>query len=282
MRYFICILPFFIALTTIAQRFDHRSGQYVAINGAQIYYEVKGKKNAPVLLLLHGGYGNIEDFNAILPELGKEYTLIGIDSRGHGKSTLGNSSLTYELIQKDVETILQQLQVDSFSIIGFSDGGIVAYRLAALTSLKIRKIITIGSRWNIKNTEPKKGDWLEMTGDGIREKWPEDFTAYQSLNPEPDFNRFTQLMVKMWLDSTATGHPDERVKDIHCPVLMVRGGHDTYISLDDFAELSRLIRRAYVLNIPFAGHYAFKDQKEIFLIALKQFLRESAGKAHPL
>jgi pimeloyl-ACP methyl ester carboxylesterase len=114
-----------------------------------------------------------------------------------------------------------------------------------------------------------------MTGDGIKDKWPEDFNAYQSLNPEPDFNYFTKSIVKMWLDSTASGHPNERVKNINCPVLMVRGDNDPYLSLNDLLELSKMISRIYVLNIPFAGHYAFKDQKDIFMKCLWQFLNEN-------
>lgn len=34
------------------------------------------------LVFLQGGLGTIEDFNPILSELGKDYCLIGIDSRG--------------------------------------------------------------------------------------------------------------------------------------------------------------------------------------------------------
>lgn len=271
MKYSIFLLHFFLPILTTAQWFDHASGQYLENKGAKIYYEVKGDTNAPVLVLLHGGYGTMQDFNVILPELLQQYKIIGIDSRGHGKSTLGPNGLTYEMLQKDVEAVLKRLKVDSFTLIGFSDGGIVAYRLATFTSLKIKKIITIGSRWNIKNTEPKKNDWLKMTGDGISAKWPEDFYAYQRLNPEPNFNYFTESIVKMWLDSTASGHPNERINNILCPVLIVRGDNDAYVTLQDIADLSKWIKRTYILNIPFAGHYAFKDQREIFIASLKRF-----------
>lgn len=257
----------------MAQNFDHTSCQYLENNGARIYYEVKGNMHLPVLLLLHGGYGNMEDFNVILPELEKNYTVIGIDSRGHGKSTLGTHGLSYELLQKDAEAVLQHLNVDSLTILGFSDGGIVAYRLAAFTSLKIKKMITIGARWNIKNTGPKKAEWLKMTGDGIKAKWPDDYKAYASRNPEPDFNAFTTSIVKMWLDNTTAGYPNEKVENIRCPVLIVRGDNDPYITIQDVADLSRLIQHSTVLNIPFAGHYAFRDQKEIFLTCLNQFLK---------
>ena len=64
------------------KNFDHNSGVYLECDGAKIYYEVTGNENRPVLLLLHGGFGSIEDFNAILPDLNQRFKIIGIDSRG--------------------------------------------------------------------------------------------------------------------------------------------------------------------------------------------------------
>ena len=128
------------------RNFDHNSGEYLDVDGARIYYEVTGNENSPALLVLHGGFGNLEDFNSILPKLNKEFKVIGVDSRGQGKSTLGEQALTYEQIQKDVERVLAHLDIETVSIIGFSDGGITAYRLASLTSLNIEKLVTIGSR----------------------------------------------------------------------------------------------------------------------------------------
>jgi pimeloyl-ACP methyl ester carboxylesterase len=102
--------------------FNHNSGQHFHVAGANIYYETAGDKNKPVMLLLHGGFGNIEDFNDLLPALAGKFYLIGVDSRGQGKSTLGNEKLTYERIQLDLEALIPFLKIDKLSILGFSDG----------------------------------------------------------------------------------------------------------------------------------------------------------------
>ena len=60
------------------KNFAHNSGQYLQVDGAKIYYETSGKEDSPALLFLHGGFGNIEDFNAILPDLDKEFLNIRI------------------------------------------------------------------------------------------------------------------------------------------------------------------------------------------------------------
>lgn len=254
------------------RHFDHHSGEYLQIDGARIYYEVTDKENSAALLVLHGGFGNLENFNTILPDLDKEFKVIGIDSRGQGRSTLGSKELTYEQIQKDVERVLEHLNIDSFNIIGFSDGGIVAYRLASLTSLNIEKLVTIGSRWHLKNTEPTREMFLKITGESWRKKFPDTYDDYQKLNPEPNFDFLAQSLVNMWLDSNSSGYPNEAVKNISCPLLIVRGDDDHLVSRETVVELSRYVKNSRLLNIPFAGHTAFEEQKEIFMISLNKFL----------
>jgi len=62
----------------------------------KIYYKEVGNPDKPVLVFLHGGLGNIEDFNSVVPLLGDAFRIIGVDSRGQGKSSLGVEGLTYE------------------------------------------------------------------------------------------------------------------------------------------------------------------------------------------
>lgn len=254
------------------KKFDHNSGEYLNIGGAKIYYEVIGNKAGPALLFLHGGFGNIEDINNVLSELLEEFKVIGIDTRGHGKSTLGLQELTYELLQKDVEKVLEHLNISTLTILGFSDGGIVAYRLASLTNLKVNKLITIGSGWHKKYMEPMKEFYSTLTGEKWKARHPSHYESYQRLNPEPDFNHLTKLLIKMWLDTSASGYPNEQVKNISCPLLIVRGENDPVVSESEIDELSEIVKTAQLLNIPSAGHAVFEDQQELFTIRLKEFL----------
>lgn len=245
-------------------KFDHISGNYLKIEKAKIYYEITGSSNKPTLLFLHGGFGNIKEFNGILPELEQEYTIIGIDSRGQGKSTPGSKRLSYQRIQKDVEQVLNHLNIDTLSIISFSDGGIVGYRLAAKTSLNIEKFVTVGANWHSKNLESVKDLFQSITAESWRAKFPETYEAYQRLNPQPDFETLTEAMISMWLDSGSSGCPNEDVKNITCPLLIVRGDDDHLISRGVSFELSKLVENSMLLNIPFAGHVAFMIRWKYF------------------
>lgn len=88
----------------VIKNFNHKSGESLYIDGAEIYFEVIGKEEAPVLLLLHRDFGTMEDFNIITEDLSKDFKTIGIDSRCHGKSILGSKKLTFTTVYSNFET----------------------------------------------------------------------------------------------------------------------------------------------------------------------------------
>lgn len=257
--------------------FNHESGNTLSIGGAVIYYEVLENPGKPILLLLHGGGGNIEDLNSMLPYLQDSFHIIGIDSRGHGRSSIGNSTLTYERLQQDVEAILTSLQINKVNIIGFSDGGIIGYRMAAESTIRVEKLVTIGGTWStddIRATEELlKGFSVELW----QTYMPASFEIYQKLNPEKDAQRTLEQIKSMWIDESPTGYPNEKVKLITCPTLIIRGDSDRLFLRESAVKLANNIENASLFNIPFANHGAFDDQKEIFQLILNQFLNQETN-----
>ena len=141
------------------RRFDHRSGTTLTIDGAAIYHEAIGDPAAPALLLLHGGLKDLEDFNAVLPRLEGSFRVVGIDSRGHGRSTAGSDALTYRRLEDDVLAIADHVGLDRFSLVGFSDGGIVGLRLAARHDSRVDRLVTVGSRWTFRPMTRRAPSW---------------------------------------------------------------------------------------------------------------------------
>ncbi|MBX9805711.1 MAG: alpha/beta hydrolase [Alphaproteobacteria bacterium] len=252
--------------------FNHRSGDYLDIDDAKIYYEVIGNQSAPALLFLHGALGNIADFNGLISGLKEDFKIIGIDNRGHGKSSLGSQELSYELLQKEVEIILKYLSIDSLSILGFSNGGTVAYRLAALSNFKINKLITIGSPWSTKHVEHLMDTYSQLTSCIWKEQCPSDYDSYEKLNPSPDFDRLFKEVIKLALDRSEKGRPNDRVKAISCSLLAARGENDPIVSRSDIVELSELVRKTQRFHIPSAGHEDVLSQPTEFLETLNGFL----------
>lgn len=251
-------------------RFDHLSGRHLQVDDARIYVEEHGDIDAPVLVFLHGGFGTIEGFNGVLPLLSQRYRVIGVDTRGHGKSTLGASAWTYGLVQRDLERVVEALGLKSFAAIGFSDGGIAGLRLAAAGRVGITKLVTIGASHQLG--EADRAIFESVTAESWRKKFPDTYERYQALNPEPNFDRFAAALVRGWLDDSDEGYPGATVNKITCAVLVVRGDEDHIVSRATTFDLVEQLKSAKLLHIPFAGHEVTEDQPEALMAIVNRFL----------
>jgi len=160
--------------------FTHRGGEHLTLDSAKIYFEVHGDNAGPPLLFLHGGLGTMRDFNGVLPLLKKRFRLIGIDSRGHGKSTLGTAGLSYQRLALDATGVLRHLGVERCSVVGFSDGGITALRMAAEAGSRIDKLVAIGADKMLKPDDPVRKLLGSVTAESWAKKFPESVAPNRS------------------------------------------------------------------------------------------------------
>lgn len=251
--------------------FNHAAGRHIACGDAAIYVDKKGNPDLPVLILLHGGFGTMEDFNAIVPALSRQFRLVGVDSRGHGKSSLGTAALSYKRLADDLALVIDALALEKFRLLGFSDGGITAYRYAARQDPRLQKIVTVGAQWEMRRDDPAWDMLSGMTGDVWKSKFPSSYESYIRLNPTPDFDHFAASVVAMWTDLSPDGYPGMMIERIDNEMLVVRGDDDPLTTLGSMLQLKGVAKHMRYMNIPFAGHVAFDDAPEMFLQALVKF-----------
>ena len=244
--------------------------KFIKHQGAMLHYQIGGTEAAPVIVLLHGGFGSIADFALLMPRLQQHYRVIAIDTRGHGRSTLGTAALTYTQAAEDARQILRHEGVEKYSLFGFSDGGTTAYRLGAADK-NIQKIITVGAEWHTKHLDGMRPMFETINLDFIKENLPEQLAAYQAANPEPDAGKWAAALKAMWLDEGASGYPNENIRQIQAPVLAVRGEDDFLLSAEALNSLRQVLPEAHLMNVPFAAHEAIKEQPEIVWAAVQAF-----------
>ena len=237
---------------------------------AELSYQLGGKADAPAIVLLHGGLGSAEDFAPLLPRLQAHFRTLAIDTRGHGRSTLGTAALTYAQAAEDARQILRHEGVEKYSLFGFSDGGTTAYRLGA-EDKNIGKIITVGAEWHKKHLDSMRPMFETINLDFVKENLPEQLAAYQAANPEPDADKWAAALKAMWLDEGASGYPNENIRQIQAPVLAIRGEADFLLAFDDWAALKTELPKVHLMNVPFAAHEAIKEQPEIVWAAAQAF-----------
>lgn len=262
--------------STMRSIFDHASGQTLAVGDAQIYFEEAGTPDAPPLLCLHGGLGDMRDLNPVLPALAARFRLIGIDFRGHGRSTLGSQPLGYALYQADVLAVLRHLGIAAARVLGFSDGGIVGYRLAGESGVfKVLQLAAIGAQWRLLADDPSLPLLQGLTQDDWAGMFPKALPYYQAHNPAPDFERLLKQVKAMWANAQADNYPGEAVRGIAAPTLLIRGDRDELCSLEELAALRQRISDSALLNLPFANHAAHAAAPDLVSACLHTFFERT-------
>ncbi|MEH7344219.1 alpha/beta hydrolase [Bacillus sp. JJ1532] len=90
-------------------------------NDVNLYYSINGK-GTPIVFI-HPPVITSVNFTYQMEELSKHFQIITFDIRGHGLSDFSKSPLTYPLIAKDIQALLDHLQIEKAYICGYSSGG---------------------------------------------------------------------------------------------------------------------------------------------------------------
>ena len=239
-------------------------GKYAQTEDAKIYYEVYGK-GTPVFIFHGGGVGTPYEMGEIIDKLRNDYQVAVVSTRGHGRSEIGSSPLTYEQKATDMAAVMGQVTSKPAVIIGFSDGAYAAYKVAAMFPEKVERIVAIGAGTVEKGFF--KGDLLVSE----LEKIDPDFVAQQrSIMPElKRWQEFCSNYMKFWGSMEVGKNPLSYIK---CPVLLIAGDEDDHAPIATMLNAHQLIPNSRLCIVPKAWHTAFLDNFDVTWTAINQFL----------
>ena len=257
------------------------TGKTIRAGDVELFVSDAGKMDGLPIILLHGGLGSRADFEPLARYLVSDYRLIAIDSRGHGRSTLGDATMTYRQLTDDIATILEQLGLNEAGIIGHSDGGIVALRLAASHRARPRFVVAVGAHWQLPDDNPTREIYRNVSIQEWQDMFGEKIKRYENENSAPDFMRLFEATKAMWLGKGHDAYPDDTVRTIATPLLVVNGDDDLIVSREHAFELAQRVEGARLLNLPFASHTVLEDDPTDILPALKGFIDRVQNKTKP-
>ncbi|MGF1724170.1 alpha/beta fold hydrolase [Photobacterium nomapromontoriensis] len=105
-----------------------------------LHYQVEGQGDA--IVLIHGLFGSADNLGLVARSLKDKYKVISVDLRNHGLSP-HCIPFSYRDMANDVLTVINQLDIESFSLIGHSMGGKVAMALTELAANRIKHLVVL-------------------------------------------------------------------------------------------------------------------------------------------
>ena len=113
----------------------------LSLEGDDVYFEVVGAPDAPVVVLGHGAGGNHAIWFQQVPVFADEYRVVTWDQRGFGNSTNRNELANPATATRDLLAILDHLEVERAHVVGQSMGGWAAMGLAVAHRDRVRSLV---------------------------------------------------------------------------------------------------------------------------------------------
>ncbi len=219
-----------------------------------IYYEVVGQ-GYPIVCL-HGNGEEHHIFDEFVRVMMNDYQLILIDSRYHGKS-IHAGELSYEQFRDDVIEVVDELDLDAYDVVGFSDGAIVSF-LLALKDKRLKHIVSLGA-----NTKPNMIKPIYRIT---------IYTTLFCLIPFCLYNKKARLQFK--LNMLMVKQPQleyEMLKEIKQPTLVLAGEFDM-IKEEDTINIGKSLPYSATKIIKGGNHFLLRDSFKETIKEISLFL----------
>ena len=278
-----------------------------------LYWCAYGAAGGEKLLLLHGGPGAHHDY--LLPQMlslaapngAASRELLFYDQRGGGRSRSDTSdreaAITWETHVRDLELVIDELHVESLTIVGYSWGGLLALLFAreaaarrvrfAPARLVLIDPAPVARRFRDqferefarRQASPEvQGLRDELAASGLRERDPAayrhrsfelsvagyfaDPRAARDLTPFRVTGRVQQSVWDSLGDYDLVADPELRA--ITTPTLIVHGRQDP-IPLESSEQCASALRATLVV-LDQCGHVPYVEQPHALFAAMEEFL----------
>jgi pimeloyl-ACP methyl ester carboxylesterase len=251
----------------------------------QLHFKQLGRGEP--LVLLHGLFGQSDNWFGVAPKLAEKFHVLMPDLRNHGHSP-HHPEMDYPLMAADVEKFFAAHKIESAHVIGHSMGGKVAMRFALDFPSRIKKLVVV-------DMAPRA--YKRVHGPIFAALLALDLTTFQTrqqieeaLAPEiPSLNLRRFLLKNLGRDEhgkffwkmNVRGVSDNysRLGEVLAadnpfrnPTLFIRGGVSEYVSADDEAHILKLFPTAEIKTIAAASHWVHADAPEEFVRLVLEFL----------
>jgi pimeloyl-ACP methyl ester carboxylesterase len=274
----------------------------------RLHYVDWGNEDKPPLMLVHGGRDHARSWDWVARDLRRDWHVVAPDLRGHGDSSwaIGGHYTRSEFVL-DIAQLVDILDVPQVTLVGHSLGGAVCIEYAAVYPERVPKLVAIeglgpppqlAERLRGRPPWQRIADWIQQVREfSARQprRYPSIEAAAKRMLEENAFlneeqaHHLTVHGVHRNEDGSYTWKFDNYVRvfyphrydvgetrelwgRITCPTLLMIGSESW---AGDPSQDGRLaaFQNARVLNVPGAGHWVHHDRLDVFLRAVRAFLR---------
>lgn len=234
--------------------------------------------------------------------LSRDRMLVRYDERGCGLSDPDPEDLSFEAFVRDLETVVDEVGLERFPLMGVSQGGPVAIEYAARHPERVSRLVLVGTFVKgrlARATTPEERHEAELQSELIRIGWGRDdpsfrvfFSSTFMADAPPqlwsDFavlmRRTTSAQNALRLNRVSSAMDvSARLSQITVPTLILHGRQDLRIPFRQGLELAGGIRGSRLVPLDTRNHLMQPDEPawEHLLREIDAFLAEEESTQSP-
>lgn len=210
------------------------------------------------LILLHGNGEDGSYFEHQIERFSKRFRVIAVDTRGHGSSPRGDEPFTFAQFARDLERFMDELEIPCASLLGFSDGGIIALLFALDHPDRVTRMVLNGANLFPEGVEPE-----------LRERIRAKYEAYRRDAPYEDADKQRKYeLVRLMAEEP---HIDPaNLANLAVPTLVI-AGTDDMIEAEHTRLIASSLPNAQLAFVP-GDHFIARDNHGAFNEKVERFL----------
>ena len=236
-------------------------GNYLEVNGINLYYEVYGEGEP--LVLIHGSGQSIADMAHQIRHFSTDYRVVVADSRAHGRSGMTNEQMTYKIMAQDWVALINHLKLPPVRLVGWSDGGNISLEIARTHPNSVDRVAVMGANLSPDRSAVQSWavDWVLGFSQEIDAKIAAGDTEQNWQALQQQFYLLREL-------------PDmslEELASIEAPVLVMAGDQDI-IRGEHTLLIYQTLPRAHLAIFPGETHFTPATDPALFNATVERFM----------
>jgi 3-oxoadipate enol-lactonase len=258
--------------------------QIADLGEIQLHYRIDGDPDGAPVVFANSLGTDLRLWDAVLPLLPRGLKFIRYDKRGHGLSSCPRAPYSMGALVRDLEQLLDLLEVRDVAFVGLSIGGMIAQGLAIKRLDLVRTLVLSNTGAKIGTAEmwndrisAVQNNGIEYLADAVMERWFS--TAFRAT---PELALWRNMLIRQPVDgyagcSAAIAGTDfyTPTSELRLPTLGIAGDQDGATPPDLVRETVDLIPGSQFHLIRGAGHLPCVEKPEEYAEVLSRFLSET-------
>ncbi|MGM0396900.1 MAG: alpha/beta fold hydrolase [Bacillota bacterium] len=259
-------------------------------DGSKIYYRTSGKGHP--LVCIHGFGADSTAFRLTEKILSKDFLVVTLDLRGHGNTVIGNEDISFSAMAKDIEMLLEHLNLGKITLLGWSMGGTVAMEyIKRFGKDRLENLILV-------ETSPKAISDDKWKYGLLRGNFTREMAKEELLSIKDDFRGFVDMfinkmapeldsenlkiaieamkrndpghMIRIWENIISADYRDV-LRGFDRPCLVISGKESTFYGVESGQFLTGMMKKGIHHSIS-GGHLAPIESPVEFNRVVKDFI----------